>query len=155
MQQIILALMSLAPPSVFHVAATQDEAPVSEESPMQIRIRFDDTELSATLDDTPAGRAFAEMLPLDLTLTDYHGIEKVADLPAQIPTKGSPEGYDPEIGDLTVYAPWGNLAIFYRDFGYARGLIRLGRIEGSIDPLIQDGEIPVRIENANETLSSE
>jgi hypothetical protein len=33
---------------------------------------------SATLDDTPAGRDFASLLPLDLTLSDSHGIEKVA-----------------------------------------------------------------------------
>jgi hypothetical protein len=32
------------------------------------------------------------------------------------------------VGDITYYAPWGNLAIFYRDFGYSPGLVRLGHI---------------------------
>ncbi|GAA4730631.1 hypothetical protein GCM10023216_23110 [Isoptericola chiayiensis] len=27
------------------------------------------------------------------------------------------------------YAPWGNLAIFYRDFGHAPGLVRLGAFD--------------------------
>jgi hypothetical protein len=30
---------------------------------------------------------------------------------------------------MTVYAPWGNLAIFYRDFTYSDDLFRLGRLE--------------------------
>lgn len=33
------------------------------------------------------------------------------------------------MGDIALYAPWGNLAIFYKDFGYARGLIVLARID--------------------------
>lgn len=36
--------------------------------------------MSAQFDDTPAARNFVSMLPLDLTLSDYHGIEKAADL---------------------------------------------------------------------------
>jgi hypothetical protein len=32
-------------------------------------------------------------------------------------------------GDLTIYAPWGNLAIFYRGFTYTDDLIRLGSLE--------------------------
>jgi hypothetical protein len=39
-----------------------------------------------------------------------------------------PAGYDPSVGELTLYAPWGNLAFFYRDHGYARGLVPLGTI---------------------------
>ncbi|ELZ92649.1 cyclophilin-like fold protein [Haloferax sulfurifontis] len=42
---------------------------------------------------------------------------------------GSDDGVDPEVGDITYYAPWGNLAIFYREFGYASGLVKLGHIE--------------------------
>jgi hypothetical protein len=28
-------------------------------------------------------------------------------------------------GDITCYPPWGNLALFYCDFGYSDGLVRL------------------------------
>jgi hypothetical protein len=86
------------------------------------------------------------MLPLELKLEDYHGIEKIADLPARLPTEGEPAGVDPDVGDITYYAPWGNLAIFYRDFGYAAGLVRLGRLEGSLSALAGNGAVRVRIE---------
>lgn len=96
---------------------------------MKIRITADGRELIARLYDSAAARDFAAMLPLTLTLADYNRIEKVADLPARIATADAPDGVTPVAGELTYYAPWGNLAIFYRDFGHSRGLVRLGRIE--------------------------
>ncbi|WP_090060141.1 cyclophilin-like fold protein [Celeribacter neptunius] len=102
--------------------------------------------LFATLDDSPAARDFAAMLPLELTLSDYHGTEKIADLPRKLDTTGAPASYKPETGDITLYAPWGNLAIFYKPFQSSRGLVRLGRFDGSISALLKDGDFPVRIE---------
>lgn len=115
----------------------------------QIEVTVGGQVLSATLDDTAAGRDLAAMLPLDLTLTDYHGIEKVADLPRAIDTSEAPDSYTPGPGDITVYAPWGNLAIFYKPFQTSRGLVRLGAFDGPIGALIREGEIPVRIERAD------
>jgi hypothetical protein len=46
----------------------------------------------------------------------------------------------------TYYAPWGNLAIFYRDFGYSKGLIRLGRIDSGMEALNVQGSVKVSIE---------
>lgn len=48
-------------------------------------------------------------------------------LPARLSTAGAPEGIGPAVGDIAYYAPWGNLVLFYRDFGYSKGL---GRVEG-------------------------
>ena len=104
--------------------------------------------LSATLDETPAGRDFAQLLPLDLSLSDYHATEKIADLPRKLDTTDAPASYSPEAGDITYYAPWGNLAIFYKPFRTSSGLVRLGAFDGPIDALLKDGPIPVRIEAA-------
>ncbi len=104
--------------------------------------------LPATLDDTPAGNDFASLLPLELVLTDFHGIEKVADLPRKLDTSDAPSSYKPNAGDLTLYAPWGNLAIFYKPYETALGLVRLGEFDGSFAALLQDGEISVRIQKA-------
>lgn len=62
--------------------------------------------------------------------------------------EGTPEGVDPDVGDITYFAPWENLAPFYRDFGFSRGLIRLGRIVNDVKVLERDGPIAVRIERA-------
>jgi hypothetical protein len=102
---------------------------------MNIRIDVASREIRATLDDNETARDFASLLPLTLTLEDYSATEKISDLPKRLSTKGAPPGADPSIGDITYYAPWGNLAIFYRDFGYSTGLIKIGTIKSGIDTL--------------------
>ncbi|RAH96774.1 hypothetical protein DLJ53_31420 [Acuticoccus sediminis] len=116
---------------------------------MNIRIIIDGEVSTATLEDNAAARDFAALLPLDLTLKDYHGIEKVSPLPAKLSTRGTPDGIDPDVGDITLYAPWGNLAIFYRDFGYSRGLVRLGRITSGLERLQRQDSFSARIERAD------
>src|SRR5437867_814222 len=103
--------------------------------PMKIRIKLDSKTLTATLDDNATTRDFVALLPLTLTLRDYNRTEKVSDLPKKLSTKGAPSGRDPNVGDIAYYAPWGNIAIFYRDFGYSAGLVKLGKLDGDADSL--------------------
>ena len=117
---------------------------------MKIRIVTGGRTLTATLEHNAATRNFVSLLPLDLTLRDYNQTEKIADLPERLSTDGTPDGIDPEIGDITYYAPWGNLAIFYRDFGYSRGLVRLGRLGSGIEDLAASDDGPIRIERLPE-----
>ncbi|MCB9683420.1 MAG: hypothetical protein H6735_00100 [Alphaproteobacteria bacterium] len=117
---------------------------------MHIQLVIGDQKLPATLDNSAAARDFAAVLPLELTLTDYAHTEKVAQLPKKLDTTGAPSAYAAKVGDLTYYAPWGNLAIFYRDFRRADGLVRLGAIDGPVDALLTAGELRVRIEARQE-----
>jgi len=110
---------------------------------MKIRIQLEGRTSTATLEDSEAARDFLSLLPLTLTLTDYNATEKVADLPKRLSTKGAPAGVDPDVGDITYYVPWGNLAIFYRDFGYSTGLVKLGRLDSGVEAL--SGRGPVRV----------
>jgi hypothetical protein len=129
----IIAIMALA-------AAAYGE----ESSAMKIRISAGDTVLTATMLDNETSRDFMSLLPMTLTLSDYAGTEKISDLPRKLSTQGAPSGSDPSVGDITLYAPWGNLAIFYRDFGYATGLIILGRIDAGLDKLSQlNGKVTI------------
>jgi hypothetical protein len=118
----------------------------AEEPGMKIRIRVGDKVFTATLIDSKTSRDFISLLPLTLTLKDYAGTEKVSDLPKRLSTEGAPSGSDPSIGDITYYAPWGNMAIFYRDFGYSRGLVILGKIDSGIEALNVPGSVRVTIE---------
>lgn len=124
-------------------AATRQEA-----SPVKIRLQLEDRTLTATLEESEAAREFLSLLPLTLMLADYNSTEKIADLPRRLSTKGAPEGIDPDVGDLAYYAPWGNLAIFYRDFGYSKGLVRLGRLVSGVEALSGRGPLRVTIERA-------
>jgi hypothetical protein len=110
---------------------------------MKIRMNVGGRVITGTLADTESARDFASLLPLTLTLKDYSGTEKIADLPRRLSTKGAPEGSDPSIGDIAYYAPWGNLAFFYRDFGYSSGLVTLGRLDSGIEVL--RGREPVKV----------
>lgn len=113
---------------------------------MKIRIKVKDTELTATLIDSKTTQDFIALLPLTLTLEDYGGTEKISYLPKRLTIEGAPPGIDPSVGDLTYYAPWGNLAIFIRDFGYSNGLVLLGKFDGDMKALNVSGLVNATIE---------
>lgn len=115
---------------------------------MNIRLTINEQALSAMLEDSAAARDFAALLPLTLDLEDYAATEKIAQLPKKLSTSGATAGMTPALGDITYYAPWGNLAIFYKDFGHSVGLVKLGRIEGDIQVLRGRGPLKARIEAA-------
>ncbi|MBM9912183.1 MULTISPECIES: cyclophilin-like fold protein [Stenotrophomonas] len=113
---------------------------------MKIRLIINDQTLSATLADSVPARDFAAQLPITLQLEDYAATEKIAQLPHRLNIAGEPDGITPVAGDIAFYAPWGNLAIFHRPFGYSKGLVRLGRIEGDLQALRAEGPVEARIE---------
>jgi len=115
---------------------------------MKIYLTINDQVLSAELEDGAAARDFLGLLPLTLDLEDYASTEKIAPLPKKLSVAGAPAGMTPSIGDITYYAPWGNLAIFYKRFGHADGLIKLGHISGDIRMLRTRGPLKTRIEIA-------
>lgn len=112
----------------------------------RIRMTFEEGVIQAQLEDSAAVRDFLALLPLTLELDDHAATEKVADLPQRLSSKDAPAGFDPSVGDITYYAPWGNLAIFYRDFRYSRGLVKLGRITRGLELLAFSGRKTVAIE---------
>jgi hypothetical protein len=124
----------------------QDVAPAQDETSMKIRIAFNGMSMTATLYDNPSARDFASMLPLDLTIDDYSTNEKIAYLTRKLTEEGSGPFGNEAPGDLAYYAPWGNLAFFYDSYRYSRGLIRLGRIDGDLAPLLVRGKFDLRIE---------
>jgi hypothetical protein len=125
------------PPTTAVAAPSADTAPAArpEDTQMRIQLSTTETQLTAALHDSPTARDFASLLPLTLALQDYASTEKISDLPRQLTTDGAPPGADPTTGDIALYAPWGNLAIYYRDFRYSDGLVLLGRVDASTDQL--------------------
>ena len=145
--------LSLAAYGSNNIVTTNSTSPElrTETSPkqangMKIRLKVGDTVITATLIDSATTRDFISLLPLTLTLKDYAGTEKVSDLPKRLSTENAPSGSDPSVGDITYYAPWGNLAIFYRDFGYSSGLVILGKIDSGIEAFNVPGSVRVTIE---------
>lgn len=110
----------------------------AQEPLMQIRLTVDGRSATA--------RDFAALLPLTLTMEDYAAIERVATLPRRLSTQGAPEGMAPVAGELTHYAPWGNLAIFVEGRSWSRGLLPLGKVDEGLPVLARPGPYPLRIE---------
>ena len=109
---------------------TQKEETNTMESTRRIRFSLDDdSEIIVQLNDNPAAEALYEMLPLELSFEDFNSTEKTAYLTEEIPSDGSPDQCDPDVGSLCYYIPWGNLCFFYRDFRPSSSLIPLGQVE--------------------------
>jgi len=113
-----------------------------------IKIIMDNEEVIVKMYDNPTSKDFLRLLPLSLKFRDYAGTEKISNLPKRLSTEDAPSGCKPSVGDFTYYSPWGNLAIFYRDFEFANGLIKLGKIESGIEKLSSmKGDFTVTIQN--------
>lgn len=98
---------------------------------MKIKITFDNTELTATLYDNATARDFVSMLPITTELEDYASNEKIFYPERKLDTSGAPSAYKPSTGDITYYAPWGDIAIFYKDFSKSSGLVSVGEIDNN------------------------
>ena len=112
----------------------------------KIRIVLESAVLTASVIDSVTARDFLRLLPLSLTLEDYAGTEKISNLPVKLTTTGAPPGTAAALGDIAYYSPWGNLAIFYKKFGYASGLIKLATIDADAVVLQRPGSLTARIE---------
>jgi hypothetical protein len=104
--------------------------------------------IDATLIDNATTRDFIKMLPMSIDLKDYAATEKIYDLPERLSSEGAPSGAAASVGDITYYAPWGNIALFYKDFPYSAGLIKLGKIDNNIALLKKAGRIKAWFEIA-------
>ena len=122
------------------------EASSQQGHAMKLRLTVNGAPIEAVLYDNAASRDLMKLLPLELTLEDYASAEKIAYFPRKLDIAGTPGGFKPSPGDIAYYAPWGNLAIFYRNQPFASGLVSLGRIESGLDALKVGGKSKVTIE---------
>ena len=133
------------PPIAF---GQQGRGPANQEpTNVKVRFLFDRNTVNATLYDNPSPRDFASMLPLDLRIEDYSNNEKIAYLPRKLTEEGGGPFGNEQPGDVCYYATWGDVILFYASYRYSSGLIRLGRADGGIEPMLTRGEFPLRIEH--------
>jgi hypothetical protein len=98
-----------------------------------LRFTSDRTSIDVVIgEDSPAVRDFLAMLPLELTVEDFAGQEKIAYLPRELAWHGTP-GSDPVDGDLIYYSPWGNLGFCYdtSGIGYSDATLHLGTFDAT------------------------
>ena len=130
------------------LGASREEPDTPNVTSLNINIIVGDQTITATLKDNGAARDFFSRLPLEVTLEDYNsGVEKIFYPDPELSLDDTPRGCDPVPGDITIYEPWGNIAIFCQDWSASSSLIKIGHIDGDGISLLQGTEnINVRFE---------
>ncbi len=123
----------------------EDESPVGS---FKVNIIVGNSTITATMEDNGAARDFMSRLPLEVTLEDYNnGTEKIFYPEPALSLDDTPRGCAPVPGDITIYEPWGNVAIFCREWSESGSLIKIGHIDGDgINALIGTDDVRVRFE---------
>lgn len=118
----------------------------------RIKLTFNNNEVYAVINNSKAGNDFLSLLPLSVKAEDFNSTEKIFYLSKKLNTQNEPDGITPKAGDITYYAPWGNIAIFYKNFRYSNNLIYLGKFENVSDAEKLSnikGDFDIRIERVN------
>ena len=95
---------------------------------MRIMVSSNENTMVFELNNSQAARGLYTQLPLSVEVEDYGGNEKIFYPPKKLNTTDTPLAKDVKAGTLAYNAPWGDVVIFYGDFGSAAGLYELGRI---------------------------
>ncbi|HEX6756996.1 MAG TPA: cyclophilin-like fold protein [Propionibacteriaceae bacterium] len=160
---VMLAGCSLSGPGIgsdqtLPAASTAPTVLTSPRAPtgsVRIVLRLSNGLATATLDDTPAAREFAAMLPLQLKLHDPMGQAKSGPLPRPIDATGLERVFHPAVGEIYYSAPSSTFAIFYDDLGQSipdPGLVRLGVLDSGLDAIDSAGNrFTVQIDLASHT----
>lgn len=125
-------------------ASKEEQADVAQ----KINIVTPNRTITATIEDNAAGKDFLSRLPLEVTLNDYNNTtEKIFYPDPALTVEGVTRGCTPTSGDITIYAPWGNIAIFCKSWSHSNDLIKIGHIDGDgIDALNVAGDVTVKFE---------
>ena len=115
---------------------------------MKMNIIVGDRTITATMEDNAAARDFLSRLPLEVTLNDFNNTtEKVFYPNPALTVDGVARGCAPMSGDITIYAPWGNVAIFCKNWSHSNDLLKIGHIDDNgIEALNIGGDITVKFE---------
>ena len=127
------------------IGASWEEPEVAS---LKVKISVSDRTISATMEDNAAGRDFLSRLPLEVTLNDFNNTtEKIFYPEPALTLEGVKRGCTPVPGDITIYVPWGNVAIFCKNWSHSNDLIKIGHIDGDgISTLTVGGDIKVKFE---------
>lgn len=126
MKKLLLILSSII--LFTNCAEAENMSGKSNNDATEIEIIIGSEKAEGIVYDNSAGKSFLSLLPVTLKMSDYNSTEKISNIGSEIDTSGMPSSFDPNIADIAYYKPWGNLCLFYRDFGLSYGLYSIGKI---------------------------
>ena len=115
---------------------------------LTMKITIGNRTITAMMEDNAAAKDLLSRLPLEITLEDFNNTtEKIFYPDPALNTTGVKGGCAPVPGDITIYAPWKNVAIFCKSWSHSNDLIKIGHIDGNgIEALQVAGNIKVKLE---------
>lgn len=104
---------------------------------VKIKMSFENKEVVIKMFDNSASKQVIELLPAEFQFSDFAGEEKITNFPKPLILDNAPRGMIAKAGKLFIYAPWGNMGIFYKDHGHTidKSLIPLGEVESGLEYL--------------------
>ena len=121
----------------------------SARNTISLRLTTEDgTVIKYALNDSQAAADLYSQLPRTIEVEDYSTNEKIFYPPEELDTGDAPEAAG-GAGVLAYYEPWGDMVLFYDDFGTASGLYELGTVTSGSEN-ISELSGSVRIEQAEE-----
>lgn len=119
----------------------------SARNTISLRLTTEDgTVIEYALNDSQAAADLYSQLPLTIEVEDYSTNEKIFYPPEELDTGDAPEAAG-GAGVLAYYESWGDVVMFYDDFGTASGLYELGMVTSGSEN-ISELSGSVRIEQA-------
>lgn len=108
-------------------ASIQKITPQKEKTSMKIQIENNETTITYELNESDGAKQLYEQLPLKVEVENFSTNEKIFYPPKKLDTKDTPMA-NAKTGTLAYYAPWGDVVMFYDDFGKGQGLYELGEV---------------------------
>ena len=111
-----------------------------------IKITVGGKTFTATLEDNPSARAFAETFPLEVVMNELNGNEKYFYLDRDLPSNSEHVGKI-HAGDLMLFGS-NCVVIFYKDFSTSYNYTRLGKLEdaAALEKVLGAGNVRVKFE---------
>lgn len=116
---------------------------------MKVKMSFNNNEVIINMYDNPASQQVIALLPAEFQFSDFAGEEKITNFPKPLILDNAPRGMVATAGKMFIYAPWGNMGIFYKDHGHTidKSLIPLGEVESGLEYLnSQKNDFKVKLE---------
>ena len=110
------------------VQTTETEQSTAEDN-RGMTVIINGKEFSVSLEDNETAKAFSDMLPVMLTMSELHGNEKYYYLDTSLPSKPKNIGTIHK-GDIMLYGD-NCVVIFYKDFETSYTYTKIGQIENA------------------------
>ncbi len=106
---------------------TVEQVSDTEETALQIQVEANGSTIMFELNDSSAAKSLYDQLPLTIEVQNYSSDEKIFYPPEALDTSDTPLA-NAVTGTLAYFEPWGDVVMYYDDFGSYSGLYELGTV---------------------------